>query len=69
MIPRHRQMLRTLRLMSGGGSPQQVMITVPTWSRPLRPARPAICVYSPGKRSLRETKNRWNQQNDQHDQS
>lgn len=40
------------------------MITVPTLSSPLRPARPAICVYSPGSRSLHKGKGkeRGNQQ-------
>mmetsp|Transcript_6210 Transcript_6210/g.21836 ORF Transcript_6210/g.21836 Transcript_6210/m.21836 type:complete len:282 (-) Transcript_6210:707-1552(-) len=38
---------------SGGSSPHVIRITVPTLSSPRRPARPAICVYSPGRRSLK----------------
>lgn len=34
-----------------GTRPLQSRMTVPVGSRPLRPARPAICTYSPGSRS------------------
>ena len=38
------------RSTSGSTESQHAMTTVPTVSRPRRPARPAICVYSPGRR-------------------
>ena len=34
-----------------GTSPLHKIITVPVLSRPLLPARPAICMYSPGSNS------------------
>lgn len=40
-------------LTAGSSSPLR-RITVPVVSRPRRPARPAICVYSPGKRFRKE---------------
>ena len=36
---------------SGISSAEDTIMTVPVASRPRRPARPAICVISPGKRS------------------
>lgn len=39
------------RESAGSSSPQLRTTTVPLTSRPRRPARPAICVYSPGVRS------------------
>jgi hypothetical protein len=39
---------------SGISSAAETIMTVPVASRPRRPARPAICVISPGKRSLND---------------
>lgn len=39
---------------TSGSSPPATTTTVPVVSKPRRPARPAICVYSPGKMSLKE---------------
>lgn len=52
MIHRRHSAFNMLVLTSGHSS-FATMMTVPVESRPRRPARPAICVYSPGLRSLK----------------
>ena len=49
-VPRLTIIMRCRSAISGT-RPLQSRMTVPVGSRPLRPARPAICTYSPGSRS------------------